>query len=122
MTWYSLSVRVMAGAMVMESPVCTPMGSKFSMEQMMTALSFPSRITSSSYSFQPRTDCSTSTSPRGLCCRPQFTLASNSSAFHATAAPEPPRVNDGRKMTGKPTPILAAMSDWMERASCKEWA
>ena len=33
MRWYSLSVRVCAGATVMESPVCTPMGSKFSMEQ-----------------------------------------------------------------------------------------
>ena len=39
MTWYSLSVRVWAGATVMESPVWTPMGSKFSMEQTMTTLS-----------------------------------------------------------------------------------
>src|SRR6266404_7245597 len=37
MIWYSLSVNVMAGAMVMESPVWTPIGSKFSIEQMMTA-------------------------------------------------------------------------------------
>ncbi len=100
MNWYSLSVRVMAGAMVMESPVCTPIGSKFSIEQTMTALSLPSRITSSSYSFQPSTDCSTSTSWRGLCCRPHKTLLSNSSPFHAMAAPEPPRVKDGRRMTG----------------------
>ena len=81
MSWYSLSVSVIAGATVIESPVCTPIGSKFSIEQMMTTLSCLSRITSSSYSFQPSTDCSTSTSPRGLCCRPQSTLASNSSAF-----------------------------------------
>ena len=100
MIWYSLSVRVMAGAMVIESPVCTPIGSKFSIEQMMTALSFVSRITSSSYSFQPSTDCSTSTSPRGLWVRPQETLESNSSAFQTMAAPEPPRVNDGRSSTG----------------------
>src|SRR3546814_1996814 len=33
MIWYSLSVRVCAGATVMESPVCTPMGSRFSIEQ-----------------------------------------------------------------------------------------
>ena len=59
--WYSLSVRVCAGATVMLSPVCTPMGSKFSMEQIITTLSLPSRITSSSYSFQPSTDSSTST-------------------------------------------------------------
>ena len=39
MIWYSLSVRVIAGATVIESPVWTPIGSKFSIEQMMTALS-----------------------------------------------------------------------------------
>ena len=54
MIWYSLSVSVWAGATVMESPVCTPMGSKFSMEQMMTQLSAWSRMTSSSNSFHPR--------------------------------------------------------------------
>ena len=46
--WYSTSVSVWAGATVMESPVWTPMASKFSMEQMMTTLSARSRITSSS--------------------------------------------------------------------------
>ena len=39
MRWYSLSVSVCAGATVIESPVCTPMGSKFSIEQMTTKLS-----------------------------------------------------------------------------------
>ena len=53
MRWYSLSVRVWAGATVIESPVCTPMGSRFSMEQTTTTLSILSRITSSSNSFQP---------------------------------------------------------------------
>ncbi len=100
MIWYSLSVNVIAGAIVIESPVCTPIGSKFSIEQMMTALSFLSRITSSSYSFHPSTDCSTSTSPRGLCCRPHSTFESNSPPFQTTAAPEPPSVNDGRSSTG----------------------
>ena len=38
--WYSLSVSVCAGATVIESPVWTPIGSKFSIEQMMTTLSF----------------------------------------------------------------------------------
>ena len=51
--WYSLSVSVWAGATVIESPVWTPIGSKFSIEQMMTTLSSASRITSISYSFQP---------------------------------------------------------------------
>jgi hypothetical protein len=37
----------------MESPVCTPIGSRFSIEQMITQLSARSRMTSSSYSFQP---------------------------------------------------------------------
>ena len=62
MIWYSLSVRVWAGATVIESPVCTPIGSRFSIEQMITTLSLPSRITSSSNSFQPAIDSSISTS------------------------------------------------------------
>jgi hypothetical protein len=46
-----------------ESPVCTPIASMFSIEQMMTTLSAVSRMTSSSYSFQPSTDSSTRISP-----------------------------------------------------------
>src|SRR4051812_49936090 len=34
MRWYSLSVNVWIGATVMLSPVCTPIGSMFSIEQM----------------------------------------------------------------------------------------
>ena len=51
--WYSLSESVSAGAATMLSPVCTPTGSKFSIEQ--TAMTFPalSRIVSNSISFQP---------------------------------------------------------------------
>ena len=79
MRWYSLSVSVCAGATVMESPVCTPMGSKFSIEQMMTTLSARSRITSSSNSFQPITDSSTRICWTGLCWSPHFTAASSSS-------------------------------------------
>ena len=60
--WYSLSVSVCAGATVIESPVCTPIGSRFSIEQTMTTLSARSRITSSSNSFQPMTDSSMRTS------------------------------------------------------------
>ena len=58
-SWYSLSVSVCAGATVMLSPVWTPIGSKFSMEQTMTALSAQSRMTSISYSFQPMRHSST---------------------------------------------------------------
>src|SRR3974390_2152419 len=43
MIWYSLSVSVSAGAMVIESPVCTPIGSTFSIGQIMMQLSFLSR-------------------------------------------------------------------------------
>ena len=68
--WYSRSVRVWAGATVIESPVWTPMASKFSIEQTTTALSAWSRITSSSNSFQPRTDRSMRISPTGLAARP----------------------------------------------------
>ena len=53
MRWYSRSVSVIAGATVTESPVCTPIGSKFSIEHTTTTLSWPSRISSSSNSFQP---------------------------------------------------------------------
>ncbi len=56
--WYSTSERVWAGATVMESPVWTPIGSTFSIEQMITQLSAWSRMTSSSYSFQPAIDSS----------------------------------------------------------------
>ena len=78
-SWYSTSDRVCAGATVIESPVCTPMGSRFSMEQMMMTLSAPSRTTSSSYSFHPRTERSTSTSVIGEASSPFRTWASNSS-------------------------------------------
>ena len=77
--WYSLSVSVWAGATVIESPVCTPIGSKFSIEQMMTTLSSVSRITSISNSFQPMTDSSSRTWWMGEASRPRATSRSNSS-------------------------------------------
>ena len=63
--WYSRSVRVSAGATVIESPVCTPIGSRFSIEQTTTTLSAWSRMSSSSYSFHPRIDSSSRTSVVG---------------------------------------------------------
>ena len=77
--WYSRSVRVWAGATVMESPVCTPMASTFSMEHTITQLSAVSRMTSISNSFQPMTDCSIMTSPTGLAARPSPAISSRSS-------------------------------------------
>ncbi len=79
MRWYSTSVRVCAGATVIESPVCTPMASKFSIEQTMMTLSEASRTTSSSYSFHPITERSMSTSVIGDASSPFFTATSNSS-------------------------------------------
>ena len=88
--WYSGSLSVWAGATVMESPVCTPMGSRFSMEHTTTQLSARSRITSSSNSFQPTIDSSTRISEMGLASRPNEATRSNSSAVAAMPAPRPP--------------------------------
>ena len=79
--WYSLSVSVCAGATVMESPVCTPMGSRFSIEQTMMQLSALSRTTSISYSFQPSSDSSISSSLVGEASRPRLQMVSNSSGL-----------------------------------------
>ena len=77
--WYSTSVSVWAGATVIDSPVWTPIGSTFSMEQMMTTLSALSRITSSSYSFQPRADCSSMISWISVASRPPLAISASSS-------------------------------------------
>ncbi len=78
--WYSRSVSVMAGATVIESPVWTPIGSRFSMLQTITTLSALSRMTSSSYSFQPRIDSSRRTSVVGLAARPAPAIRRRSSS------------------------------------------
>ncbi|KAE9516731.1 hypothetical protein FXW27_01365 [Candidatus Liberibacter asiaticus] len=76
--WYSLSVKVRAGATVIESPVWTPIGSRFSIEQTTMQLPFISRIISSSYSFHPKTDSSIRTSVVGEACSPFSTISKNS--------------------------------------------
>ena len=98
--WYSRSVSVMAGATVIESPVCTPIGSRFSIEHTITLLSALSRITSSSYSFQPRIDSSRSTSVVGLASRPAPPMRRRSASSYAMPDPVPPIVNDGRTTIG----------------------
>ena len=105
--WYSLSVNVCVGATVMESPVCTPIGSKFSIEQTTTQLSIRSRITSISNSFQPTSDSSIKTSLTGERSRPRAAIASNSSRLYAIPPPIPPSVNAGRIMSGN-VPISSA--------------
>ncbi len=96
----SASVRLIAGATVMESPVCTPMGSRFSIEQMQMPLPALSRITSYSISFQPSTLCSTSTSPFAESARPSSAMRRRSSWSRAMPPPAPPSVNAGRSTTG----------------------
>ena len=113
--WYSLSVRVWAGATVIESPVCTPIGSRFSMEQMMTTLSALSRITSSSNSFQPSTDSSTRVSRFGEVRSPQASCSRNSASVRAMAPPEPPNVKLGRMIAGRPTVASAAAASASSR-------
>lgn len=98
--WYSRSVSVIAGATVIESPVWTPIGSKFSMEQTTTTLSLRSRISSSSYSFQPRMDSSSSTSVVGESVRPCPAMRRSSSSSWAKPEPAPPMVKEGRTTTG----------------------
>jgi hypothetical protein len=113
--WYSTSVRVIAGATVTESPVCTPIASTFSMEHTTTTLSCRSRISSSSYSFQPSTLSSMSTSCIGLAASPVPARRSRSSTVCAIPEPRPPIVNDGRMTTGSPSSPTAA------RTSFNEW-
>ncbi len=98
--WYSRSVSVIAGATVIESPVWTPIGSRFSMEHTITTLSALSRMTSSSYSFQPMIDSSRSTSVVGLAARPAPAMRRRSSSSYAMPDPVPPMVKLGRTTIG----------------------
>ena len=106
--WYWRSVSVCCGATVTESPVWTPIGSMFSIEQTTTTLSAASRMTSSSYSPQPSTDSSMRTWPIGEAARPPATIRSNSSSVRAMPPPRPPRVKAGRTMSGSPKASSAA--------------
>ena len=116
MRWYSTSERVWAGATVIESPVWTPIGSRFSIEQITTQLSARSRMTSSSNSFHPAIDVSMRISVIGLAARPSAAMRSSSSAVCAMPVPRPPRMYAGRTMTGRPTASATA------RASSTVWA
>ena len=100
--WYVVSLNVMAGATVIESPVWIPIGSMFSIEQMMMMLSFLSRSNSSSYSFHPSRALSIITSWIGLISSPRLRAVSNSSSVCTKVAPAPPRVNEARTQSGKP--------------------
>ena len=68
----------------------------------MIQLSLRSRTTSISYSFQPSSDSSINSSLVGDKSRPRSQISSNSSRLYATPPPDPPIVNDGRMIQGKP--------------------
>jgi hypothetical protein len=108
MRWYSRSLSVIAGATVIESPVCTPIGSKFSIEHTMTTLSRRSRITSSSNSFHPSTLRSTKVVWSGDSSSARSISSSNSARLYATPPPVPPSVYDGRMIAGNPVSPAAA--------------
>ena len=106
----------MAGAMVIESPVWIPIGSRFSMVVMMITLSFLSRKSSSSNSFQPISALSMSTSWMGEASRPRWSRSSNFSLSYTSEAPVPPRVNEGRMHSGKPNSWAISLPLRYERA------
>ena len=87
---------------MIESPVCTPIGSKFSTVHIITTLSAWSLNNSNSYSFHPKTAFSTNTSCIGEAFNPFSNAASNSLASCTNPPPVPPKVNDGRITNGNP--------------------
>ncbi len=104
--WYSLSPSVWEGATTMESPVCTPTGSIFSMLHTVIQFPFASRITSYSTSFHPAIQRSTSTSPTRLKRSPLLKISTSSCSLWAIPPPLPPRVNAGRSTTGYPIVLV----------------
>ena len=90
--WYTVSGSVIAGATVIESPVCTPIGSKFSMEQITTMFPILSLSTSNSYSFHPMILCSISTSWVGEAWSPAISAFSKLSGPSTKPPPVPPSV------------------------------
>ena len=104
----SPSVSVSAGAATMLSPVWTPTGSMFSMEQTETAQPLASRIVSNSISFQPEMHFSTRICVMGDMSRPDAAMMRSSSGVSAMPPPVPPSVKAGRTMIGYP--ISSAIS------------
>ena len=85
----------------MLSPVWTPIGSIFSMLQMVMQLSAASRITSYSISFQPISERSNRIWLMGLAASPLVTMVLNSSMVVAMPPPVPPSVYAGRMTKGR---------------------
>src|SRR6266705_1434201 len=86
----------------MESPVWTPIGSRFSMLQTVMHVSAASRITSYSISFQPHSERSMRTWWIGDASRPRWATAMRSASVVTNPPPVPPSVYAGRITTGRP--------------------
>ena len=95
-----MSGSVWIGATTIESPVWTPIGSRFSMPQMAIVVSEASRRTSNSISYQPSSERSTSTWPIGLAARPAAIRTRACAGVAANPPPPPPSVKAGRTTTG----------------------
>ena len=98
--WYSRSVSVMAGATVTESPVCTPIGSMFSIEQTTTTLS-ACVAHQLELELLPAEDALLEQDLGvGLASRPAPAMRRRSASVFAMPEPRPPSVNEGRTTTG----------------------
>ena len=95
---YSSSLRVCDGATTIDSPVCTPSGSIFSMLHTVMQLSAASRTTSYSSSFHPVRSSSIRT--WGEPVNASVAMRRRSDSLRAMPEPRPPRVNAVRIMTG----------------------
>ena len=93
--WCTWSGRVWTGATTIESPVWTPRGSTFSIEQTAMHVSSASRMTSYSISCHPTRHCSTMTWPIGLARRPERTRSRYWISVSTMPPPVPPRVKAG---------------------------
>ena len=105
---------VSMGAAQNESPVCTPMGSMFSMKHTVIILPLASRTTSSSSSSQPSTLSSTRTSCTGEAARPRATTVRSSSMLYTSPPPVPPMVYAGRSTQGYPSSSAMATASSTE--------
>ena len=100
----------------MESPVWIPTGSRFSILQIVMAVSLLSRITSYSISLYPLMLFSISTWPTGERESAFFISGRSSSSLSANPPPVPPRVNAGRRTTGYPILFATATPSSIELA------
>ena len=100
------SVSEQVGATTIDSPVCIPSGSKFSIEATVKQWSLASRITSNSISFHPFSDSSTR-----ICGAKVNALPANSrkaASSRQIPEPRPPKAYAERIITGNPMRRAAA--------------